>query len=205
MFDSAFYSKLCTEVSTCPFRCFCPCIYSHPGLGAHRILLIPVLPKPTLSLVFNLATGFSSYVIFLGWEPVVFLNSPAHPTMQASACLFPLCSLGSHHYYGHTTLTSLAWPCGCLLSGSPPSVWLASSSNLIRSPIQITLFLYFGLYGPLSAVSLFSWFDFQGFSQSIAFLHRCAWRTFIHHSDVLVIIASVACQLDALSLSPALS
>lgn len=73
--DSAFSPRLCTEVPTSPFRCFCPCTYSHPGLSAQRILIIPMLPKPALSLVFNLETGFFSYVTFLVWEPVFFLSS----------------------------------------------------------------------------------------------------------------------------------
>lgn len=116
--DSAFSPRLCTEVPTSPFRCFCPCVYSRPGLGAHRILIIPMLPKPALSLVFNVETGFFRYVAFLGREPLVFLNSPA--PKQAPAWLFSLCPLGSHHCYGHTVSTSLAWPCGCLLSGCLP-------------------------------------------------------------------------------------
>lgn len=44
--------------------------------------------------------------------------------MQALAGLVSSCPLGSHHYYGHTISTSLSWPCGCLLSGYPPSALL---------------------------------------------------------------------------------
>lgn len=41
--DSTFCSKLCNEIFSCSFKCFCPCICSHPGLSAHKILLIPLV------------------------------------------------------------------------------------------------------------------------------------------------------------------
>jgi hypothetical protein len=118
VFDSAFYSKLFTEVSACPFRCFCPCIYSHRGLSEHRILIIPVLPKHILSLAFNLETGFSSYVIFLGWEPVVFLNSPA-PYANTGLALLLMSLWFPPLPWAHTSDIS------CLALWSS-SVWLSS-------------------------------------------------------------------------------
>lgn len=203
--DSAFSPRLCTEVPTSPFRCFCPCIYSRPGLGAHRILIIPMLPKPALSLVFNVETGFFGYVAFLGREPVVFLNSPA--PKQAPAWLFSLCPLGSHMVllWTHSLYISCLalWLSSVWLS----SPWFASSSDPMRSPQYKLCSAHTSTFkGLLSAVSSFSWFDFQGFSQSsIAFWRCCAWWTFIHCSEALFIIASAACQFGALSLSPALS